>query len=172
MKSLKKYNIGSPKRTTKKTRTSLKKYDIGLPRRPNQTSMVIEEEEVMITPNTPRSRKWKEWEKKGKQGYISDYEEDVTERKERKKRGIHSPSSYTNFEKIKTRYMSQAYKKKPLTDTIEQVDEEEWEQKKDDTPTRNPGTSLLGGRRSRGRGSRGRGSRGRDGSRDSRFYRQ
>ena len=35
--------------------------------------------------------------------------------------------------------MTEAYKKKPLTDVIEQVDEKAWEQKKDDSPNQRAG---------------------------------
>jgi hypothetical protein len=134
------------------------------------------EEMKNITPRTPRTAAWEKWEKKGELGYIDDYEEDEDDKlakKNRAKLGIRSPETYTTFEDVQTRYMTEAHKKKPLTDAIEQVDEEEWEQKKDDPPTRNPGKSLIGGiirgRRGRGRGrgrsrSRGR-SRGRSRSR-------
>ena len=38
------------------------------------------------------------------------------------------------FEETITPFMTEALKKKPLTDTIEQVNEEAWEKKMDDTP--------------------------------------
>jgi hypothetical protein len=133
---MKKYNIGSPKRKNMSARTrtrthskSLKKYNIGRPLR------------VIITPDTPRSRKWKQLtEKEGhKPHQIRDYEPDEADleaMEKRRKLGIRSPTAYTTFEETMTPFMREAYKKKPLTDVVEQVDEEAWERKPDDTPRR------------------------------------
>ena len=134
---MKKYNIGSPKRknTLARTRTrrthskSLKKYNIGRPQK------------VIVTPDTPRSRKWKQFmEKEGYKPYeIRDYEPDEADLKameERRKLGIRSPTAYTTFEETITPFMREALKKKPLTDVVEQVDEEAWERKTDDAPRR------------------------------------
>jgi hypothetical protein len=131
---MKKYNIGSPKRKNMSARTrihskSLKKYNIGRP------------EKVVVTPDTPRSRKWKQLTEKD--GYkpheIRDYEPDEADVKameKRRKLGIRSPTAYTAFEETITPFMREALKKKPLTDVVEQVDEEAWERKPDDTPRR------------------------------------
>ena len=157
---MKKYNIGSPKRKNTLARThskSLKKYNIGRPQK------------VIVTPDTPRSRKWKQFtEKEGyKQHEISDYdpdEADLEAMEERRKLGIASPTAYTTFEETITPFMREAYKKKPLTDVVEQVDEEAWERKPDDAPRRRSRGSRSRGSRSRGsrsRGSRSRGSRSR-----------
>ena len=113
---------------------------------------------------TPRTAAWEKWEKKGESGYIDDYEEDEDDKLAKKKRaklGIRSPKTYTTFEEIQTPYMTEAHKKKPLTDAIEQVDEEAWKEKKDDSPNRNPGKSLIGGIRGRRRRSRSRSRRSR-----------
>ena len=160
---MKKYNIGSPKRKNtlaRRVRThskSLKKYNIGRPQK------------VIVTPDTPRSRKWKQFtEKEGyKQHEISDYdpdEADLEAMEERRKLGIPSPTAYTTFEETITPFMKEALKKKPLTDVVEQVDEEAWERKPDDAPRRRSRGSRSRGSKSRGsrsRGSRSRGSRSR-----------
>jgi len=170
--TLKKYNIGSPKRASRKKHSSFKKYSIGPPRRPssfledsiiNKGSPRRYREE--IKQSTPRTAAWEKWAKKGEPGYIHDYEPDEDDMELAKKRGekpgIHSPKMYTTFEDIQTRYMTEAYKKKPLTDTIEQVDEEAWEQKKDDSPNQRAGKRSSGKRSSgkRGSGKRGSGKR-------------
>ena len=136
MKTMKKYNLGSPKRPQKpKTNTGstskgFKKYNIGPPAK------------VVTTPETPRSKVWKK--KREEAGYkqyeIQDYEpdeQDLEMMEERRKLGIHSPTSYTTFEATITPFMTEALKKKPLTDIIEQVDEEAWKKKSDDTPNKN-----------------------------------
>lgn len=176
-KTFKKYNIGSPKRalgaSRRKKHSSLKKYNIGPPRRPSSEMKSTEvfpsiikfstpnrpyrEEMKHITPKTPRTAAWEKWEKKGELGYIDDYEEDEDDklaRIERLKRGIRSPKTYTTFEEIQTPYMAEAHKKKLLTDAIEEVDVEAWKKKRDDSPTRNPGKSLIGGIRGRHRSRR------------------
>ena len=151
---MKKYNIGSPKRKKTLARThskSLKKYNIGRPQK------------VIVTPDTPRSKKWKQFtEKEGyKQHEIGDYdpdEADLEAMEERRKLGIPSPTAYTTFEETITPFMREAYKKKPLTDVVEQVDEEAWERKPDDAPhRRSRGRSRRSRSRSRGRRSRSRG---------------
>jgi len=145
---MKKYNIGSPKRKTRtqtRARThskSLKKYNIGRPQK------------VVVTPDTPRSRKWKQLtEKEGYKPYeIRDYEPDEADLKameKRRKLGVRSPTAYTTFEETITPFMREAFKKKPLTDVVEQVDEEAWERKLDDTPRRRTRGRTRG--RSRGR---------------------
>jgi hypothetical protein len=165
--TLKKYNIGSPKRASRKRHSSFKKYSIGPPRRPSsfldKGSPRRYREEMKIEQITPRTAVWEKWAKKGELGYIHDYEEDEDDKlakENRKKLGIRSPKTYTTFEDIQTRYMTEAYKKKPLTDLIEQVDEEAWEQKRDDSPNQRAGK--------RGSGKRGSGKRGSRGSRRSR----
>ena len=147
--TLKKYNIGSPKRASRNKHSSFKKYSIGPPRRPssfledsiiNKGSPRRYREE--IKQSTPRTAAWEKWAKKGELGYIHDYEEDEDDalaKENRKKLGIRSPKTYTTFEDNQTRYMTEAYKKKPLTDVIEQVDEKAWEQKKDDSPNQRAG---------------------------------
>ena len=186
MKStFKKYNLGSPKRALgtsrpKKKHSSLKKHNIGAPIRPSSEMDIkfstpgpgprpYREEMKNIT---PRTAAWEKWEKKGESGYIDDYEEDEDDKLAKKKRaklGIRSPKTYTTFENIQTPYMTQAYKKKPLTDAIEEVDVEAWEEKKDDPPTKNPGKSLIGGIRGRRRRiTRSRNSRNRGRGRSSR----
>lgn len=148
--TLKKYNIGSPKRASRKKHSSFKKYSIGPPRRPssfledsiiNKGSPRRYREE--IKQSTPRTAAWEKWAKKGELGYIHDYEEDEDDMELAKKRGekpgIRSPKTYTTFEDNQTRYMTEAYKKKPLTDVIEQLDEKAWEQKKDDSPNQRAG---------------------------------
>jgi hypothetical protein len=135
---MKKYNLGSPKRPQKpKTKTSskgFKKYNIGPP-----AKVVVG---AISTPETPRSKVWKK--KREEAGYkqyeVQDYEpdeQDLEMMEERRKLGIHSPTSYTTFEATITPFMTEALKKKPLTDIIEQVDEEAWKQKSDDTPNKN-----------------------------------
>ena len=189
--TFKKYNIGSPKRplgaSRRKKHSSLKKYNIGPPRRPSSEMELTEVFPSIITfstpkasprlyreemKHTPRTTAWEKWEKKGELGYIDDYEEDEDDKLAKKKRaklGIRSPKTYTTFEDIQTPYMTQAYKKKPLTDAIEEVDVEAWEEKKDDPPTKNPGKSLIGGIRGRRRRStRSRNSRNRGRGRSSR----
>jgi hypothetical protein len=168
--TLKKYNIGSPKRASRKKYSSFKKYNIGHPRRPssfledsiiNKGSPRRYREEIKHV--TPRTAAWEKWAKKGEPGYIHDYEEDEDDKALAIKRGQKpSPETYTTFEDIQTRYMTEAYKKKPLTDTIEQVDEEAWEQKKDDSPNQRAGKRGSGKRGSgkRGSGKRGSGKRG------------
>lgn len=136
MKTMKKYNLGSPKRPQKpkmntvSTSKGFKKYNIGRPAK------------VVATPDTPRSKVWKR--KREEAGYkqyeIQDYEpdeQDLEMMEERRKRGIPSPTSYTSFEETVTPFMSEALKKRPLTDFIEQVNEEAWEKKLDDTPNKN-----------------------------------
>jgi hypothetical protein len=171
--SLKKYNIGSPKRIHVKKRSTLKKYNIGPPRRPSyemELTEVIPSTIKFSTPKakkrtpekvTPRTEVWENWAKKGEVGYIDDYEPDddaILAKKKREKMGIRSPEKYTTFEEIQTNLMKNAYKKKPLTDIIDQVEEEEWEQKEDD-----PGGVIeergKGSRRRRNQRSRNRRSR-------------
>jgi hypothetical protein len=165
--TLKKYNIGSPKRASRKKHSSFKKYSIGPPRRPSsfldKSSPRRYREEIKIEQSTPRTAAWEKWAKKGELGYIHDYEEDEDDMALAKKRGEKpSPETYTTFEDIQTQYMTEAYKKKPLTDVIEQVDEEAWEQKKDDSPNQRAGKRGSGKRGSgkRGSGKRGSGKRG------------
>jgi hypothetical protein len=138
MKTMRKYNLGSPKRPQKtKTKTrskGFKKYNIGPP-----AKVVVG---AVPTPDTPRSKVWKK--KREEAGYkqyeIQDYEpdeQDLEMMEERRKLGIPSPTSYTTFEETITPFMREALKKKPLTDIIEQVNEEAWKQKSDDTPNKN-----------------------------------
>ena len=156
---MKKYNIGSPKR--KRTRThsshskSLKKYNIGPPQK------------VVVTPDTPKSRKWKELA--SKDGYeIGEYEPDDLDLdaiEQRRKLGISTPTKYTAFEENVSSFMREASRKKPLTDDfVEQVNEEAWEKKSDHSP----GNYRKKSRRSRSR-SRSRRSRRSGGGRRSRM---
>jgi hypothetical protein len=162
-KTFRKYNLGSPRRASRRKKHSgFEKYKIGPPRRPSSEMELTEVFPSIITfstpkasprlyreemKHTPRTAAWEKWEKKGELGYIDDYEEDEDDKLAKKKRaklGIRSPKTYTTFEDVQTPYMTQAYKKKPLTDAIEEVDVEAWKRKKDDPPTRNPGKSLIG----------------------------
>ena len=162
-KTFRKYNLGSPRRASRRKKHSgFEKYKIGPPRRPSSEMELTEVLPSIITfstpkasprlyreemKHTPRTAAWEKWEKKGELGYIGDYEEDEDDKLAKKKRaklGIRSPKTYTTFEDVQTPYMTQAYKKKPLTDAIEEVDVEAWKRKKDDPPTRNPGKSLIG----------------------------
>lgn len=156
---MKKYNLGSPKRPKKKIKTSLKKYNIGLPSK------------VIATPDTPRSKIWKNIREKHGDNYyeIEDYEpdeQDLELMEQQKKLGISSPTSYTMFEETITPFMSEALKKKPLTDAIEQVNEKAWEKKLDDTPNKRypEPMRLIPGKRMGPRSSRSR-TRGRAKSR-------
>jgi hypothetical protein len=153
---MKKYNLGSPRRPNKsekiKLKTNfkgLKKYNIGPPTK------------VVGTPNTPRSKIWKS--KREEVGYkhyeIEDYEpdeQDLELMKQRKKLGVPSPISYTRFEETITPFMTEALKKKPLTDSDEQVNEEAWEKKSDDTPNKRypEPERLIPGKRIRTRRTR------------------
>ena len=104
MKTIKKYNIGSPKRpgkTKTKTarRTIYKKHKIGPPAK------------VVVTPDTPRSKIWKEIREK--RNYINheigDYEPDEDDE------GFESESTFEpTFEPIfePTKYTEHALKKK------------------------------------------------------------
>ena len=169
-KTFRKYNLGSPRRASRRKKHSgFEKYKIGPPRRPSSEMELTEvlpsiitfstpihpyrEEMKHITPKTPKTPKtprtavWEKWKKEGKLGYMGDYEEDEDDKRARIKRaklGIISPKTYTTFEGIQTPFMTEAHTKKPLTDAIEEVDEEAWKRKKDDPPTRNPGKSLIG----------------------------
>ena len=150
-----KYRInikGSPKRrrrdpTSDQTRAHSKRkkyHNIGPPQK------------VAVTPNTPRTRKWKELiEKDGyKQYEIGDYEPDdegLDAIDTRRKRGIPTPTKYTNFEENVTPFMIEASRKKPLTDVIEQIDEEAWKTKLDDSPLFPSPHKKRRGNRSRGR---------------------
>jgi hypothetical protein len=148
--TFKKYKIGSPKRIPLKKRSILKKYNIGPPRRPSYemelTDVVIPSTIKFSTPKakntseemkkvTPRTAAWNEWAKKGETGIIYEHEEDdddISAKKKRVKLGIHSPKEYPGFEEIQTKFMIKAYEKNTPSDIIEQVEEEEWDQKEDD----------------------------------------
>ena len=168
--TFKKYNIGSPKRIPLKKRSILKKYNIGPPRRPSyemELTDVVPSTIKFTTPKvkttgeeikkvTPRTAAWNEWEKKGETGTIYPYEEDDDDEFAKQKRiklGIRSPKEYTGFEKVQTKFMKEAHKKKPLNDIIDQVEEEEWDKKEDD-----PG-GIIEKRRKRSRRSRNQRSR-------------
>ena len=159
---MKKYNIGSPKRigkTKSKTTKTInvtsykKKYNIGRPAK------------VVVTPDTPRSKKWKKIREQNayKNYEISDYEPDEDENEEV------FENANTAFEETITPYMEYALQKKPFTrsPTDAQVDEHEeaWKKKLDDSPNKlypepkrlipgkRPRTSRTKGRtRGRGRG--------------------
>jgi hypothetical protein len=163
--TFKKYKIGSPKRIPLKKRSILKKYNIGPPRRPSyemELTDVIPSTIKFSTPKakntseemkkvTPRTAAWDEWAKKGETGIIYEHEEDdddISAKQKRVKLGIRSPKEYTGFEKIQTKFMKKAYEKKTPSDIIEQVEEEEWDQKEDD-----PG-GVIEEIEKRGKGSR------------------
>ena len=131
---MKKYNIGSPKRVDKtkskttKTTSYKKKYNIGRPTK------------VVVTPDTPRSKKWKKMREQSayKSYEISDYEPDEDEEV---LENAAEPGTYTAFEETITPYMEHALQKKPFTrspmDALdEQVDEEAWINKPDDSPNK------------------------------------
>jgi|LauGreDrversion4_2_1035121.scaffolds.fasta_scaffold492754_2 hypothetical protein len=132
---MKKYNIGSPKRPgktkskTAKTPSYKKKYNnIGRPQK------------VIVTPDTPRSKKWKKIREQSgyKSHEISDYEPDEDEEV---LENATEPGTYTTFEETITPYMKYALQKKPFTrlstDAFdEQVDEEAWINKPDDSPNK------------------------------------
>lgn len=137
MKTMKKYNIGSPKRLAKtksKTikRTIYKKYKIGPPAK------------VIVTPDTPRSNKWKKIREQNpyKRYQISDkYEPDEDEEEEEEES---EPRTYTTFEETVTPYMKDALIKKPFTRSpmgaqVRENDEaleKEWSEKLDDSPNK------------------------------------
>jgi len=160
MKTIKKYNIGSPKRpgkTKTKTarRTIYKKHKIGPPAK------------VVVTPDTPRSKIWKEIREK--RNYINheigDYEPDEDDE------GFESESTFEpTFEPIfePTKYTEHALKKKPFTrsstDKTESTDDydidKEWLGKTGNSPSKSRKRSRTKSRGSRGGGrSRSRGRR-------------
>lgn len=135
MKTIKKYNIGSPKRpgkTKSKTakRTFYKKHNIGPPAK------------VIVTPDTPRSNEWKQIREK--RNYInheiSDYEPDEGEEEVSES----EPRTYTTFEETVTPFMKEALIKTPFTRSPtrspmrSQVhkSDEAWEKKRDDSPNK------------------------------------
>ena len=176
--TFKKYNIGSPKRIPLKKRSILKKYNIGPPRRPSyemELTDVVPSTIKFSTPKakntseemkkvTPRTAAWDEWAKKGETGIIYEHEEDdddIFAKQKRVKLGIRSPKEHTGFEKVQTKFMKEAYKKKPLSDIIDQVEEEEWDKKEDDPggvieeiEERGKGSRIRRNRRSRNQRSR------------------
>jgi hypothetical protein len=151
------YNLGSPKRVKPKsskikTPSYKRKHNIGRPAK------------VAVTPDTPRSNKWKKIrEKTGYKNYeISDYEDDDEDKDEDKAETVmenesEDPSrTYTTFEETVTPYMEYALQKKPFTrssptDSQIDVDEEAWMQKIDDSPNKNypEPPRLLPGKRPR-----------------------
>jgi hypothetical protein len=135
---MKKYNIGSPKRIgktkskTTNTTSYKKKYNIGRPVK------------VVVTPDTPRSKKWKKMREENayKNYEISEYEPDEDENEEVFENAM-EPGTYTAFEETITPYMEYALQKKPFTrlPTDAQVDkyekaEKAWKQKLDDSPNK------------------------------------
>jgi hypothetical protein len=135
---MKKYNIGSPKRigktkskTTNATNTTSykKKYNIGRPAK------------VVVTPDTPRSNKWKKMRQQNayKNYEISDYEPDEDDHEEVFENAM-EPGTYTTFEETITPYMEYALQKKPFTrsptDAQNDEDEEAWKKKLDDSPNK------------------------------------
>jgi hypothetical protein len=152
--SLKKHDIGPPRRynTPSTPRPTTPRHSTPRPTTPRHSTPrhstprhSTPKSNVVNTPNTPRSRAWKAWKEKGEEGYISEHEEDdddIAIKKRRKKHGIRSPTSYNGFEKIKTIYMTEAYKKIPLNDDIIEVDEDKW-YKKDDDAAGNPGSPRI-----------------------------
>ena len=154
---MKKYNIGSPKRPGKKSKTVTsykKRYNIGRPAK------------VVVTPDTPRSNKWKKMREQSayKNYEIGDYEPDEDEEV---LENAAEPGTYTAFEETITPYMEYALQKKPFsrlpkgTGTGTQVHEndEAWEKKRDDSPNKmHPEPKrLIPGKRSRTSRTKGRG---------------
>ena len=145
----KKHNIGSPKRKSKTlTRThsnkSFKKYNIGSPKK------------VVVTPDTPRSRKWKELTEKDGfyeigEEYLPEDESDFEAIKRRRELGISTPTKLTGFEEGTTEFMLKASKKTKLSDDNEQVDEEKWATKIDDPDFHDTRTRRRNGGKSRRR---------------------
>jgi hypothetical protein len=133
MKTIKKYNIGSPKRPGKKSRTATsykKKYNIGPPGK------------VVVTPDTPRSNEWKELREKRNHinHEISDYEPDEDD-EVLENESDHR--TYTTFEETVTPYMKYALQKKPFTRSpkgtgtqVHDNDDEAWGKKLDDSPNK------------------------------------
>jgi hypothetical protein len=138
MKKYTKYNIGSPKRPGKtksktikitKTPSYKKKYNIGHPQK------------VIITPDTPRSKKWKEIREQNayKNYEIGEYEPDEDEEEVLENATEPGTSeTYTTFEETITPYMKYALQKKPFSrlSTGTQVDEVAWTNKPDDSPNK------------------------------------
>lgn len=167
------YNLGSPKRVKPKsskikTPSYKRKHNIGRPAK------------VAVTPDTPRSKKWKKIrEKTGYKNYeISDYEDDDEDKRETvsENKSEDPARTYTTFEETVTPYMEHALQKKPFTrssptesqiDVDVDVDEEAWMQKMDDSPNKNypEPPRLLPGKRPPHRTSSARRSKGRSRSR-------
>jgi hypothetical protein len=132
MKTIKKYNIGSPKRPGKKSKTATsykKKYNIGPP------------EKVVVTPDTPRSNEWKKIREENpyKRYEISEkYEPDEDD--EEVLENESEPGTYTTFEETVTPFMKDALQKKPFTRSPKgsQVhgNDEAWGKKLDDSPNK------------------------------------
>jgi hypothetical protein len=135
MKTIKKYNIGSPKRPGKKSKTATsykKKYNIGPPGK------------VVVTPDTPRSNEWKQIREKRNHinHEISDYEPDEDD-EVLENESDHR--TYTTFEETVTPYMKYALQKKPFTRSpkgtgtgtqVHENDDEAWGKKNDDSPNK------------------------------------
>lgn len=154
MKTIKKYNIGSPKRpgktkTKTATRTIYKKHKIGPPAK------------VVVTPDTPKSKIWKEIREK--RNYInheiSDYEPDEDDE------GFESESTFEpTFESIfePTKYTEHALQKKPFTrlsaEKKESTDDydidKEWLGKLGNSPSKSRKRQSRTKGRSRSRGNR------------------
>lgn len=129
MKTIKKFNIGSPKKkrpgkfkTAKRT-----KHNIGPPRK------------VVVTPDTPRSNEWKQIREKRNHinHEISDYEPDEDDEVLENES---EPGTYTTFEETVTPYMKYALQKKPFTRSptgmVHENDDEAWGKKLDDSPNK------------------------------------
>ena len=161
MKTMKKYNIGSPKRLGKTksktvTRTIYKKHNIGPPAK------------VIVTPDTPKSKIWKQIREKSnyKSYEIGDYEPDEDDEVlestfEPNSESIFTPTKFTNDALIKKKFRT-------LHENDEDL-EKEWSEKLNDSPNKlhlktrkEPSRTKSRSRsRSRGRGrSRSRKSRG------------
>lgn len=164
MKTMKKYNIGSPKRpgeTNSKTvtRTIYKKHNIGPP------------EKVIVTPDTPKSKIWKQIREKSnyKSYEIGEYDEDDDDKV---LESTFKPTSESIF--TPTKFTKHALIKKPFRTRmgaqVHENDEDlekEWSEKLNDSPNklhleprkeqhRQSRTKSRSRSRSRGRG-RGRG---------------
>ena len=154
MKTIKKYNIGSPKRpgktkTKTATRTIYKKHKIGPPAK------------VVVTPDTPKSKIWKEIREK--RNYInheiSDYEPDEDD-EDFESESTFEPTFESIFEP--TKYTEHALQKKPFTrlsaEKKESTDDydidKEWLGKTGNSPSKSRKRQSRTKGRSRSRGNR------------------
>lgn len=129
MKTIKKYNLGSPKRPGKKSKTVIsykQKYKLGPPAK------------VIVTPDTPRSNEWKKIREKSnyKSYEIGEYEPDEDEEEVSES----EPRTYTTFEETVTPFMKEAliktqFTRSPMGSQVHKSDEA-WKKKRDDSPNK------------------------------------